>query len=110
MVLVTEGQVADDSNECLQQRPVALLLQEPHKQGNSILLADSVLGHLGIWMTAGDMPQGAHGRLNDLLPTTSVTDSTQQCLEIEMNDDDLLLHGLEFWVKLLQWVRSTQLV
>ena len=45
-----------------------------------MLLADSILGHLGIRMAAGDVSQGAHGWLNDLLPTTSVIDSTQQCL------------------------------
>jgi hypothetical protein len=56
------------------------LLEETDNERNAILLAHSVLGHLGIWVATGDVPQGTDGSINDLLTSSSVCDNTKKCL------------------------------
>ena len=60
---------------------MALLLQEVSQQGNTILLADRILGHIGIGVATGDVPQGTHRSLNDVLSPVRVADGPQKCLE-----------------------------
>ena len=60
--------------------PAALLLEESNDERNTILLAHSVLGHLGIRVATGDVPQGADCSINDFLTSSSIRDHTKKSL------------------------------
>ena len=64
----------------LEQRPVALLVQEGCDHRDASDLPHCVLGHLGTGVSAGDVPQSTHGRFNDVLATPSIVDGLQQTL------------------------------
>ena len=55
-------------------------MKEGRNDGDSPNLSHSVLGHVGTRVTAGDVSQGTHRRLNDVLPATGIVDRLQQSL------------------------------
>ena len=55
-------------------------MKEGRNDGDSPNLSHSVLGHVGTRVTAGDVSQCTHRRLNDVLPATGIVDRLQQSL------------------------------
>ena len=68
------------SPDYLEERPAALLVKEGRNDGDSPNLSHSVLGHVGTRVTAGDVSQCTHRRLNDVLPASGIVDRLQQSL------------------------------
>ena len=67
----------------LERRPAALQLKDSHQHRDTVVLTNSILGHLGTRVTAGDMLEGTQGSLNDLLTLPSIGDSTKKSLRVQ---------------------------
>jgi len=62
VVCCAEGQVADETNDGLHQRPPGGWMQQLDNHLQTVVEAHGVLGHLGLNMAGGKMTKGAHLR------------------------------------------------
>ena len=73
-----EGEVADEADDGLDERPARRRVHQAHDRGQAALQPDGVLRHLALCVARGQVPEGAHGRLGYLLP--ACTDTSQSRL------------------------------
>ena len=65
-----ERQVPDETDDGLDQRPPRRGVHQPDDGREAALEPHGVLGHLALLVAGGEVAQGAHGRLGDLLTVT----------------------------------------
>ena len=67
MVGRAQGQVPDESDDGLHQRPPRGRVHQPNDGGEAALKSDGVLGQVAFRVSRGQVSEGAHRRLGDLL-------------------------------------------
>lgn len=78
MVGGTQGQVADEANNGLDQRPPRWRVQQLDDDLQAIVEAYGVLSHLGLNVARGQVAQRANRRLCDLLTIAGVDDGAHE--------------------------------
>jgi hypothetical protein len=63
-----QGEVADEADDGLDERPARRRMEEAHDGGDAALQANGVLRHFALWMPRRQMAERAHRRLRYLLP------------------------------------------
>ena len=92
MVGRAQGQVSDEADDGLDQRPTGGRVHQPDDGGQAALEPHRVLTHLALGMSRGQVPEGAHGRLGDFLPVSGSDDGADESLDpADGADDNLVL-------------------
>lgn len=87
-----QGQVADETNDGLDQRPTRWRMQESDNGGKTALEPDCVLGHLTFSVSGGQVTKSTHGWLSDLFSVSGCNDGLDEGFNAsDLAHDNLVL-------------------